>query len=59
MNQAFHDTKEEESKRLALQKAQAAIDKKLKETLQKLAKCDKVRKSAEASIKSTKRQARE
>ena len=33
--------------------------KKLKETLLKLAECDKARKSAEASIESMKRQARE
>ena len=59
VNQAFHDTKEEESKHLATQKAQAALDKKLKETFQKLVECDKARKSAEASVESIDRQARE
>ena len=59
VDQAFHDMKEEESKHFAAQKSQAATDKKLKETLLKLAECDKARKRAEASIESTERQAKE
>lgn len=59
VDQALHDQKEEESKRYAAQKSLAQTDKKLKETLVKLTKCDKARKSAEASIESKERQARE
>nr|POE62070.1 hypothetical protein CFP56_29313 [Quercus suber] len=40
-------------------KVQTTTNKKLKETLQKLAKCDKARKSIKASIESIERQARE
>ena len=42
-----------------MQKSLTLTNKKLKETLLKLAECDKAKKSAEASIESTKRQARE
>ena len=49
--------KEEESKRYAMQKSSSLTDKKLKETLLKLAKSDRARKSVEASIKSIERQA--
>jgi len=55
----LYEKKEEESKQYATQKAQAQTDKKLKETLFKLTECDKARKSAEASIESSERQARE
>ena len=54
--QAFCDLKEE-SKSYAAQKSLTLSDKKLKETLLKLAKCDKARKNAEASIESSERQA--
>ena len=57
VDQAFHDLKEEESKRYAAQKSSSLTDKKLKETLLKLAESDKARKSVEASIESTERQA--
>ena len=57
INQALYEKKEEESWRFANQKAQVQTDKKLKETLAKLAKCDKVWKSAGASIESFERQA--
>uniref|UniRef100_A0A7N2MQ43 Uncharacterized protein n=1 Tax=Quercus lobata TaxID=97700 RepID=A0A7N2MQ43_QUELO len=50
VNQAPYEKKEEESKRYAAQKAQAQTDKKLKDTLLKLAECDKAQKSVEASI---------
>lgn len=49
--------KEEKAKNYATYKAQAQSEKKLKETLAKLAKCDKAQKSVEASIESSKRQA--
>ena len=58
VDQAFRDLKEEESEHYAAQKSQALTDKKPKETLLKLVECDKARKSAEASIESSERQAR-
>lgn len=54
-DQAFWDLKEEESKHFAMQKSQALTNKELKETLLKLVKCDKARKSTEASIESSER----
>ncbi|KAK7854152.1 cinnamoyl-coa reductase 2, partial [Quercus suber] len=45
---------DKESKRYAAQKFLTLTDKKLKETLLKLAECDKARKSAKASIESPK-----
>ena len=42
-----------------MQKSHALTDKKLKETVLKLAECDKARKNAKASIESSKRQAQE
>lgn len=53
--------KEEKAKNYAAYKAQAQAqsEKKLKETLAKLAKCDKAQKSVEASIESSERQAQE
>ena len=59
MDQTLYEKKMEESKCYAVEKAQAQSDKKLKETLVKLTKCDKARKSAEASIESFERQAQE
>lgn len=59
VDQAFRDVKEEESKRLAAQKSQVMTDKKLRETLLKLAECDKARKSVETFIESSERQAQE
>ena len=59
VDQAFCDLKEKESKHYATQNSLTLIDNKLKETLLKLVECDKARKSPEASIESTKRQARE
>lgn len=55
VDQALHEKKEEEFKHYATQKAQAHVDKKLKETLHKLSKCDKAQKSAEALIESFER----
>ena len=48
-----------ESRRYAAQKARAQTDKNLKDTLLKLSKCDKARKSVEVSIESSERQAQE
>jgi len=45
VDQALYENKEEESKRYATQNTQAQTYKKLKETLSKLSKCDKARKS--------------
>ena len=45
VDQALYENKKEESKCYATQKAQAQTYKKLKETLSKLSKCDKARKS--------------
>ena len=42
-----------------MQNSHALTDKKLKETVLKLAECDKARKNAKASIESSKRQAQE
>ena len=47
--------KKEELKRYVAQKAQTQTDKKLKETLLKLTKCYKARKSVETSIESIER----
>lgn len=55
VDQALCEKKEDESKRYATQKAQAQRDKKLKETLSKLSKWYKAKKSDGASIESSER----
>lgn len=59
VNQAFHDQKEEESKHFIVQKSLVLTNKKLKETLHKLAKYDKARKSTKSFIESFEKQAQE